>query len=333
MRQLLLRSFLVLLALSASGASLAGDNRHDVVIDGVRLAYWTARPIRPKDVPIVYLHGGPGYNSYSFRRTAGVALDAKYPMVYLDQRGSGASERPWSGDYSMPTLVRDVEGLRRMLGVERMVLMGHSFGGTVAAEYALAHPAHVARLVLLDAAVDIPAAMESWVGTLQQSYPDAYAATLAEPAGAAMQAAAASADACALSRTRMAFVWAAQQKLPDGQAFHDLQQFRQRAALDEQRRLDAESGLRNTGEIGASLFAPDASFPCYRLSRPETLRMPTLLIVGAHDRAVGVGPQRELAARLPHARLVEFADSAHFPYAEQPERFQQALDEFLDGRP
>ena len=90
--------------------------------------------------------------------------------------------------------------------------------------------------------------------------------------------------------------------------------------------------LHNTGEIGNSLMAPGSDFICYAVRHPGRLTMPTLILAGAHDRAVGVGPQRALASRLPHAQLVVFDGSAHFPYQEQPAAFQQAVDAFMATR-
>lgn len=330
-----MRPLLVAAALCAGLVTLppraqAAETRHDAVINGVRLTYWTSRPIQPNDEPVVFLHGGPGYNSYSFRMTAGEALDARYPMVYLDERGSGESERPWRGDYALATLVGDIEGLRRQLGVERMVLAGHSFGGTLAVEYARTHPERVARLMLIDAAVDLPGALESWMGTLATQFPQAYAAAERSDAGKALRAVSPG-DTCALARARMAFIGAGMAALPDARAFHDRQQFHVMAAKAEQERLDARSGLRNTGEIGAALMAPTSDFVCYSVSHPERLGMPTLVLVGAHDGAVGVAPQRALASRLPHATLVVLPGSAHFPYQEEPAAFLQAVDRFMQN--
>ncbi len=318
------------IGLLSSFAARAAETRHDSIINGVRLTWWSSRPIRPDDVPVLFLHGGPGYNSYSFRMTAGRALDARYPMVYLDERGSGESERPWRGDYSLPTMVADIEGLRRSLGVRRMVVAGHSFGGTLAVEYAQQHPEHVARLILIDAAVDLPAAMATWVQALHDHFPQAYAAAERSAAGKALQAVPPG-DSCALSRARMNFVGAGTSAMPDGQVFHDYQQFHVAAAKAEQARLDAQSGLRNTGEIGAALLAPTSDFLCYTVRHPERLDMPTLILVGAHDRAVGVAPQQALAKKLAHAQLVVFKDSAHFPYQEQPAVFLQAVTTFMAG--
>lgn len=82
-------------------------------------------------------------------------------MVYLDQRGSGRSERPWTGEYSMEMLVKDVEGLRQALGAEQIALIGHSFGTMLALEYAAEYPEHVSRVVLAATVPDITTAGRS----------------------------------------------------------------------------------------------------------------------------------------------------------------------------
>src|SRR5207245_7353607 len=92
---------------------------------------------------------GPGQGSYHFAALVGPSLEHSLRMVYFDQRGSGTSERPWTGEYSMATLVEDIEGLRRELGVPQIALIGHSFGGALALEYAATYPARVARLVIV----------------------------------------------------------------------------------------------------------------------------------------------------------------------------------------
>ena len=149
---------LLLIALPASlsaqatpsgGVSGLRDGPHQVVINNVRLWYRVAGRAAPGVPPVVFLHGGPGQGSYHFAALVGPSLEHSLRMVYFDQRGSGNSERPWTGEYSMATLVEDIEGLRRELGVQQIALIGHSFGGALALEYAAAYPARVARLVIV----------------------------------------------------------------------------------------------------------------------------------------------------------------------------------------
>src|SRR3989454_1681595 len=133
---------------SIASAQISGlrDGPHQVVINNVRLWYRVSGRPAAGVPPVVFLHGGPGQGSYHFAALVGPYLERSLRMVYLDQRGSGKSERPWTGEYSMATLVEDIEGLRRELGVPQIALIGHSFGGTLALEYAATYPAHVARV-------------------------------------------------------------------------------------------------------------------------------------------------------------------------------------------
>lgn len=73
-------------------------------------------------------------------------------VIALDQRGHGRSGKP-AGDYSMPMLVTDLGAVLDALGVnEKVVLVGHSFGGAIAAEFAVAFPQRVERLILIASA-------------------------------------------------------------------------------------------------------------------------------------------------------------------------------------
>jgi proline iminopeptidase len=65
------------------------DGAHDVVLGGVRLWYCVAGHGPARTPPVLFLHGGPGYNSFSFAALAGPRLERGLRVIYLDQRGSG----------------------------------------------------------------------------------------------------------------------------------------------------------------------------------------------------------------------------------------------------
>src|SRR5437879_13460423 len=132
------------------------DGPHQVVINNVRLWYRVAGRVAAGVPPVVFLHGGPGQGSYHFAALVGPSVEHSLRMVYFDQRGSGKSERPWTGEYSMAKLVEDIEGLRRELGVPQMAVMGCSFGGALALEYAAAYPTRVARIVIVSGMWSMP---------------------------------------------------------------------------------------------------------------------------------------------------------------------------------
>ena len=155
----------------ALGQSPLAGGEHQAVENGVKLWYKVAGHAEPGQAPVLFLHGGPGYNSYSFERTIGKQLETHIQMIYLDERGSGCSERPPDADYSMSSLAADVETLRKSLGVPKLTLMGHSFGGTIALEYAARYPDHVQKLIILDGAADMPATFQLWKREIEHRYP------------------------------------------------------------------------------------------------------------------------------------------------------------------
>lgn len=299
-------------ATPANQAMRAGE--HQTIVNDVRLWYKAAG--QAEGTPLLFLHGGPGYNSYSFEAQAGKALESRLKMIYLDQRGSGRSERPWTGAYTIAAMVEDIEGLRKQLGVPKLALMGHSFGGALALEYAAAYPQHVAKLVLVSAASSIPDACAARVAYLAKRYPD----DLAKARSAATERKE-SPDDC----------FFAFNSVPDEirDRVNDETMFPDMKLAAEQRAVDAKSGLRNTGELGGAMW--NNGFLSYRFKRFERLTMPVLVLAGSEDYAIGLPAQRALARALPNATLVEYEGAGHFPYLDAPQRFTRDVTGFLRG--
>lgn len=117
-----------------------------VTVDGTRL--------RVVDVgrgpPVVLIHGLAA-SIYSWRYTIVPLADAGYRVIAYDNRGFGFSDMPAQG-YSNADFVHLLFGLLDSLGVSDAVLVGHSMGGAIAADAALARPDRVQGLVLVDAA-------------------------------------------------------------------------------------------------------------------------------------------------------------------------------------
>lgn len=298
-----------------AGSLATGE--HQVVIDGVRFWYRVGGTANKGIPPLVFLHGGPGYNSHSFSVLAGPALERAHRVVYYDQRGSGHSERPWSGGYTLPQLVEDLEGLRQTLGVPQMALMGHSFGGALALEYAAKYPQHVARMVLVSAASDIPAACRARVDYLAAHYAAALTAARADTAGNGGKLR----DDCDLAFNSLGD--------NDRGRANDEVMFPDMALVKRQNALDEASGLRNTGEMSGAFFG--GGFTSYRFASPQKLSMPVLVLAGTDDYAIGMPSQRALATALPHAKLVEFEHAGHFLYLDDPAKFTRVVIDFLNA--
>lgn len=129
--------------------------------DGVRLAtYQSGTPTALP--PVVLLHGGPGL--WDYLGPLAEALNDITVTIRYDQRGCGASDPADAATLSMRTWLDDLADLRRRLGIRRWIVVGHSFGATIALAHAAERPDVVAGAALIDAV---------GVGEWQQEFRDA----------------------------------------------------------------------------------------------------------------------------------------------------------------
>lgn len=118
---------------------------HLEVTGGHRLWYEVSG--NPSGRPVLFLHGGPGSSAKPDHRR--YFDPAHYRIVLFDQRGCGRSTPAGAvNDNSTPHLVDDIEHLRRLLGIDRWLLFGGSWGSTLALAYGEAHPQRVERFIL-----------------------------------------------------------------------------------------------------------------------------------------------------------------------------------------
>ena len=145
-----------------------------VSANGLRMRYleWPGG-----DPPIVLLHGLSA-NANAFA-AVGTALSQRFAVIAPDLRGRAGTDKPASG-YTMADHAADVVGLLDTLGLERVVLGGHSFGAFLAIYIAVHHPERVARLVVIDAAMELNPNVREMLGPslgrLRRTFPsvDAY---------------------------------------------------------------------------------------------------------------------------------------------------------------
>ena len=305
---LILFALLALLPAPAAAQTVAplAPGEHNVVINGVRVWYRVAG--QQQGTPVVFLHGGPGQGSQTFARFAGPPLERTQRMIYLDQRGSGRSEKHWKKEYSLDLMVDDLEKLRRHWNVEKMALIGHSFGTVVGLEYAAKYPNRVSHLVLTGAVVDFPAAVEVHCARLKTLKPELYSE-------AVKRVSKGSSHRCST------FV--------AGREYIDNAMYPDPAIMKIVNETDTTDGMKNTGEIFGALAKQNILE--WRFDKHERLTMPVLVIGGAKDFQAVVEPLRPFVARLRNARLVEYEGRGHFMFVEEPERFARDVTQFLAG--
>lgn len=108
---------------------------------------------RTDATPVVALHGLRAYGCWFAE--FGEAAQADFRVLALDQRGRGESGWAPDGRYNTDAYVADLEAFRQHLGLERMILVGHSMGGTNVVNYAALNPQHVGALVIVDSAPEL----------------------------------------------------------------------------------------------------------------------------------------------------------------------------------
>jgi proline iminopeptidase len=127
------------------------QEQHIITSDSVKLFV----NVKGSGTPCLYLHGGPGSGSYWMEKVFSEQLEQRFQMVYLDQRGVGRSASPLNGDYSMNRMATDFEEIRRALGIEKWLTLGHSFGGLLQMGYFEKYPENVLGMLMINCSLDM----------------------------------------------------------------------------------------------------------------------------------------------------------------------------------
>jgi L-proline amide hydrolase len=264
--------------------------------------------------PVVICHGGPGAAHDYCEPIADLSRSGRACVLY-DQLGCGKSqllpEAP--DDFWTPRLFKDeLEALTRHLGIGgRYAVVGQSWGGMLAMEHALDHPAGLRGIVVADS----PASIPLWVSEANRLReglpPDVQASlTLHEQAGTTDDPE---------YETAMAVFYGRHVCRLDPMPDCVMRSFAQIAA----------NPTVYHSMNGPSEFHVVGSLRTWDITdRLHEIATPTLLVSGRHDEATPliVGQIHE---RVPGAEWVLFESSSHMPHVEEPEAFLQAVETFL----
>jgi L-proline amide hydrolase len=263
--------------------------------------------------PVVICHGGPGASHDYCEPIAELSRSGRACVLY-DQVGCGKSQHLPDAppEFWTPQLFKDeLSELTRHLGIEqRHAVVGQSWGGMLAMEYALDHPAGLAGMVVADS----PASMTLWVSEanrLREDLPPDVQAALKEheEAGTTDDPAYETAVRAFYDRHLCRVPW------PDC-----LQRSFEQIAADPTvyHTMNGPSEFHVVG----SLTGWDIT------DRLHEITTPTLLVSGRHDEATPliVGQIHE---RIPGAEWTVFEESSHLPHIEEPEAFLDRVDRFL----
>lgn len=269
----------------------------------------------PTAPPVLYLHGGPGMSCYTFMVWQGPLLSRSCLLVGMDQRGVLRSDpMPDGVRLTDEALVADCEAVRVAVGVERWTVIGHSFGGRVALQYAARHPERVAAVVFENPCWDF-------------AETERLRLTAAAPIFAELGDLA-TARRCAYLAEHPAdrFGWQETFELIAGLQEHgryDGLYFHQPSAQETFQAIDMAALFGDDLSSRAGRHAEEAFDLCLT---PVTdllprLTMPATLVVGRYDLVTGPRLTAAFREAVPHGEVHEFAESAHFVQLEQADEY------------
>lgn len=259
--------------------------------------------------PLLCLPGGPGRAAEYLGDLGG--LSAHRTLILPDTRGTGASAMPADlATCRVDRLVADVEALRRHLGLDRIDLLGHSAGGSLAMLYAAAHPDRLGSLTLVDpsfAAVGLPS---------DTGVEEVIAARAAEPWHA---------EAVTAHRHMTAASTFAE-AAPYRFALEPLMYGRWDAAARTHAAADTAQRSLPVSEHYYKDYTPDTTELQRRLG---ALPCPMLLLVGEVDLWPTAKSAADAASLFPEATLAVQPGAGHYPWLDDPHAFTATVEGFL----
>jgi pimeloyl-ACP methyl ester carboxylesterase len=258
--------------------------------------------------PALLLIHGVGDKSASWE-SVHAKLAQRFTVIAPDLLGHGESDKP-RGDYSLPAFANGMRDLLAVLGIERVTVVGHSFGGGVAMQFAYQYPQLVERIVLVSAggvADDVSFALR----------------LAAMPLGS---------EALAMVRLpgalpAMRLVGRAVQTLMGSTKFG-------RDAVDTVRLLE---GFKDPSALSAfartlrSVVDGRGQFVTM-LDRSYLVEsVPVQVIWGQEDPVIPVSHAHTAHEAMPGSRLEIFENSGHVPHHDHPDRFVEVVERFIDS--
>ncbi|MDX2093225.1 MAG: alpha/beta fold hydrolase, partial [Kofleriaceae bacterium] len=128
------------------------DEQGYIPVDGHRVWY---RRVGSGGIPLLLLHGGPGAGHDYLEPLEGLARDRE--VIFFDQLGCGRSDQPADRSlWRIERFVREIDTVRAALGLDRIHLLGQSWGGWLGIEYLLSQPRGIVSATLASTSASIP---------------------------------------------------------------------------------------------------------------------------------------------------------------------------------
>jgi len=274
-----------------------------------------------RGAPLMIVHGGPGA-SHDYFLPYLLPLARQNKLIFIDERGSGRSQKlEDASGYTTENMVEDVETVRQALGLGKVSLLGHSYGGALAQAYALKYQANLSHLILGSTWSSSKAMNEVFVRMKQNMSPE-----LRER----------------INRLEAAGLFGHGKDYENSRYTNDYMI----AAWGEgyfpyvyQNRPDPNYDPIDSGKISWDLyramwgehgeFVIDGNLKSVEYTdRLATIRVPTLILVGDHDEC-DPSLSQAMHEKIAGSKMVVFPKAGHMTFVDDTDMFIKTVDDFL----
>jgi len=274
--------------------------------------------------PLVIVHGGPGA-SHDYFLPYLLPLARTNRLVFIDERGSGRSEKLEDPKgYTVENMVEDVEAVRVSLGLGRIALLGHSYGGVLAQAYALKYQANLTHLILCST-FHSTIALNKVFDEMKAAMPADVRARIDKMEKDGLYGHGKPYEQGRYTSDYMIAAWG------DGY-FPYLYQNRPDPNFDPAGMGAMSWDLYREMWGSHGEFIVDGNLKSVEYAnRLSSLRVPTLITVGDHDE-VAPSISQDMQANIPGSTLVILPKAGHMTFVDQPSLFIAAVNEFVNRK-
>src|ERR1700680_4764345 len=275
-----------------------------------------------RGTPLMIVHGGPGA-SHDYFLPYLLPLMRTSRLVFIDERGSGKSSKfEDPGQYTIANMVEDIEGVRLALGLGKISLLGHSFGGALVQAYAFKYQKNLSHLILAStfaSTKELNQALARMKAAMDPKDRDRVSTLEANGLfgkGEIWEHGRYSEEYAKLAWGKGYFPYVYQNR-PDPN--YDPLSSNTSTAWDVYREMWGSDGE----------FVVDGNLKEVEyVDQLSQIKVPTLIIVGDHDES-DPRMSQEMHERIAGSQLVVLPNSGHMTFVDQPERFLRAVRDFV----
>lgn len=269
--------------------------------------------------PLILIAGGPGGTHKGLRRFDPLIKKGDLQLIYFDGFGRGKSETADEvTEYSLERDIQDLEGLRKAMNLEKISVLGHSYGSLVAQGYAVKYGENVSHLILANGFHSFVMWQENDDNCnheIKINYPEVWNDLMAhrEQGGISSD----SIHQAIYSRVPYGFLYA-----------YNPEKFVSSGGKSYPNSFNAELYYQMVGKDGDFIVGSDIGNFDYR-KQLKDLKMPILIYAGRFDRVAVPRMMVKYKEYCPQAKFVMFEKSGHNPQVEEPEKLFELIADFM----